>query len=124
AAATVDRLAPCNRQQPGAKRALSAKPIEVAIRGDERVLRCVFRVGVRPEHGERGAIHGAAMPIDQRAERGGIAAPRPGYQVGIVHTTCRHASGRRGWGAEPGGRRRGAGTDVYCLAALMIASMW
>ena len=52
---------------------------------------------MRAERGKSRPIDGAPMPIDQLAEGAGVALPREGNELGIVHTSYRHTALRRGW---------------------------
>ena len=99
---SVDRLIPCDRQQPCLEARIPAKAGEAAIRQQKRVLRGVFRVGRRAQRGQRRAIDRRAMPIHELAERGRVALPGPRDQVDIAHTDCRHCRAARGWALRMG----------------------
>jgi len=86
AAPPVDRLVPCDRQQPCLETRLAAKTVQPAEGEQERILRGVFRIRRRSQRRQRRAIDRRPMPLHELAERGRIALPGSGYQVGIGHT--------------------------------------
>src|SRR5207245_7638310 len=93
----VDGFVPGNRKQPRLEARPAAKRVETPVGGDQRVLRRVFRVGVRSKNRQRGAIDGSPVPIDQLAERGRVALPGSLDEVVIGHTDSRQRGGFAGW---------------------------
>ena len=100
---------PRDRQQPGLEARVAAEAVEAAERQQKRVLRGVFRVRVRSQRREGGAIDRRPMPIDQLAEGGRVPLPGPRDQVDIAHTDCRHTGGVAGWVDGRKGRKGGSG---------------
>ena len=74
-AAPVERLAPDNRQEPGAKCRLAAETRQLLPGDDKRLLGCVFGVFAGAERRQRGAIHDPLVQADQGAK--GVLVPGP-----------------------------------------------
>ena len=85
--AVIDRLVPCDGQQPGLEARLAAERLEPPERHQKRVLRGVLRLRMRAERREGGPIHRHPVPFDQLAKGGRVPLPGPRDQVDVAHRT-------------------------------------